>query len=68
MIHVVFQPSDGEQLKKSFDLDPSMRGDTICINDDFAVGPVINIFSDEGIGARKEWWRGVLAGGDYEGL
>ncbi|HMH20548.1 MAG TPA: DUF1835 domain-containing protein [Puia sp.] len=68
MIHIVFQPADAEQLKKSFELDPSMDGDMIRINDDFAVGPIGNIFTAEGIEARKEWWRGVLAGGDYEGL
>ena len=69
MIHVVFQANDAEVLKKSFELDSSMQGDVIRIADDFAVGPLKDIYSPAGIGARKQWWRKVhLAGGDYEGL
>lgn len=68
MIHIVFQEADVVVLKKSFSLDETLQGDVIQIKDDFAVGPIANIFSDEGIEARKQWWRHVLAGGDYEGL
>ena len=67
MIHVVFQHNDVLALKKSFDLDESLRGEVVEIKDDFAVGPIKDIFSEEGVSARKEWWRGVLAGGDYDG-
>ncbi len=68
MIHIVFQQSDIEALQKSFDLDKSMQGQIIQIKDDFAVGPLLNIYTEEGIEARKQWWRTVLAGGDYDGL
>ena len=68
MIHVVFQESDIEALQKSFDLDESLRGDIVQIKDDFAVGPLVNMYSEEGIEARKKWWREILAGGDYDGL
>jgi hypothetical protein len=68
MIHIVFQEADISALKKSFDLDETFRGNIIQIKDEFAVGPVTNIFSEEGIEARKQWWREVLRGGDYEGL
>lgn len=67
MIHIVFQRSDGDTLKKSFELDTSLQGDVFQIEDDFAVGPLKDIFLTEGWEARKEWWRGVLAGGDYDG-
>jgi hypothetical protein len=67
MIHIVFQRPDTEALKKSFELEASLQGDIIQIEDDFAVGPLKDIFSTEGWEARKEWWRGVLAGGDYDG-
>lgn len=67
MIHIVFQRNDVETLKKSFELDASLQGDIIQIEDDFAVGPLKDIFTAEGWEARKEWWRGVLAGGDYDG-
>ena len=68
MIHVVFQEADIEALRKSFELDSSMEGEIIQIKDDFAVGPLENIYSEEGIAARKAWWQEVLAGGDYQGL
>ena len=67
MIHIVFQRPDIDALKKSFELDAFMQGDVIQIEDDFAVGPLKDIHSTEGWEARREWWRGVLAGGDYDG-
>jgi hypothetical protein len=67
MIHIVFQEADVAALKKSFDLDDTLQGDVIQVKDDYAVGPIADIFSEEGIEARKHWWREVLAGGDYDG-
>ena len=68
MMHIVFQRSDVDTLKSAFELDPSFSGEVILIHDEFAVGPVANIYTDEGIAARKQWWRDILAGGDYDGL
>ncbi|MEO5997383.1 MAG: DUF3658 domain-containing protein [Chitinophagaceae bacterium] len=68
MIHIVFQEADINTLAKSFELDDTLRGDIIQIKDDFAVGPLEKIYTEEGIEARKQWWREVLVGGDYEGL
>jgi len=67
MIHIVFQRPDIDALKRSFELEPALRGDILQIEDDFAVGPLNDIYTREGWEARKEWWRGVLAGGDYDG-
>ena len=67
MIHIVFQEADIAALEKSFELDETLQGDIIQIKDDYAVGPLTNIFTDEGIAARKQWWHEVLAGGDYDG-
>jgi hypothetical protein len=67
MIHIVFQHNDIEALRSAFGLDPSFSGDVIQILDDFAVGPLSGIYAEEGIAARKQWWRDVLAGGDYDG-
>ncbi len=67
MIHIVFQYNDVEALRSAFGLDPSFSGDIIQIHDDFAVGPISGIYSEEGIATRKQWWRDVLAGGDYDG-
>jgi len=68
MIHIVFQKFDVDALTKSFELEPSMQGDVILIADDFAVGPLKDINTSDGWDARRQWWRDVLAGGDYEGL
>lgn len=67
MIHIVFQEADIAALEKSFELDETLQADIIQIKDDYAVGPIININTAEGIEARKQWWREVLAGGDYDG-
>jgi hypothetical protein len=67
MIHIVFQRPDTEAIKKSFELEDSLRGDILQVEDDFAVGPLSDIYSTEGWEARREWWRTVLAGGDYDG-
>ena len=67
MIHVVFQQSDIAALRKSFELDKSLSGDILQIKDDFAVGPISNIFSLEGIETRMDWWREILKNGDYQG-
>lgn len=68
MTHIVFQQADIEALQKSFELERSLEGTIIEIKDDFAVGPLEDIYATEGIERRKKWWREVLAGGDYEGL
>src|SRR6187549_1114364 len=67
MIHIVFQEADIAALEKSFELDETLRADIVQIKDDYAVGPLNNLYSEEGREARKQWWRDVLAGGDYEG-
>ncbi len=67
MIHIVFQHSDIAALKSALALDPSFAGDVIQICDEFAVGPISGIYTEEGIAARKQWWRDVLAGGDNDG-
>ena len=67
MIHIVFQEADIAALEKSFELDETLRADIIQIKDDYAVGPLMDIYSTNGIETRKHWWKDVLAGGDYDG-
>ena len=67
MIHVVFQHNDVDALRKSFELDEALSGQVVEIKDDYAVGPLKNIYTEEGIAARMDWWRKVLAGGDRDG-
>jgi hypothetical protein len=67
MIHIVFNEADVTVLKAAIELDENLQGEVVQVKDDFAVGPLTDIYIGEGITARKEWWREVLAGGDYDG-
>jgi len=67
MIHIVFNEADVKVLQQVLLLDESLVGDIVLIKDDYAVGPLNNIYIGEGIEARKQWWRDILAGGDYDG-
>ncbi|HSY61250.1 MAG TPA: DUF3658 domain-containing protein [Cytophaga sp.] len=67
MIHVVFNEADVALLQKAIEMDESLAGEIVQIKDDYAVGPLENIYVGEGIEARKQWWRAVLEGGDYNG-
>jgi hypothetical protein len=60
MIHIVFQQADIDVLKKAFELDETMAGDIVEIKDDYAVGPIQNIYETEGYQQRREWWKGLL--------
>jgi Protein of unknown function/Domain of unknown function (DUF1835) len=68
MIHIVFQLNDIDTLKKAAAFDGSLAGEIIQIEDDFAVGPVSAIDSKEGFEMRKQWWREITAGGNYDGI
>jgi len=67
MIHIVFNEADVKVLEAAVALDESLAGEVIQVKDDYAVGPISDIYIGEGINARKEWWTEVLAGGDYDG-
>ena len=67
MIHIVFNQPDVAVLKGAIELDETLQGEVVQIKDDYAVGPLNNIYVGDGIEARKQWWREVLAGGDYDG-
>ena len=67
-MHIVFQQEDINTLSRSFDLDDSLRAKIILIKDDYAVGPLKDIYSPEGIEERKNWWKNVLGGSDFSEL
>jgi hypothetical protein len=67
MIHIVFQEADVAVLQEAINLDESLHGRILQIKDDFAVGPLAGIYTEEGISARKDWWRNVLRGSDIDG-
>jgi Protein of unknown function/Domain of unknown function (DUF1835) len=64
MIHIVFNTADKDVLQKAIDLDESLAGEIVEVKDDYAVGPVSDLYTPEGRAARNEWWKQVLAGGD----
>jgi Domain of unknown function (DUF1835)/Protein of unknown function len=68
MIHIVFQKNDIDTLNEAISLDETLQGEVIQIKDDFAVGPLLKIYTEEGSDARKQWWRTVLTGGDYDDM
>ena len=68
MIHIVFNEPDIEVIAKAIELDESLSGEIVVVRDDYAVGPLENIFTSGGAELRKQWWQSVLVGGDYDNL
>ncbi|MEO6314417.1 MAG: DUF1835 domain-containing protein [Chitinophagaceae bacterium] len=67
MIHIVFNEADTTVLTQAIEMDAALAGEVLQVKDDYAVGPLVNIYTEEGIAARNQWWKEVLAGGDYDG-
>jgi hypothetical protein len=66
MIHIVFNTSDIAAIESAIELDESLSGKIIEIKDDYAVGPLMDIYEAEGYQARRDWWKEVLAHSPYE--
>jgi hypothetical protein len=66
MIHIVFNTADIAALEQAIELDESLSGKIIEIKDDYAVGPLLDIYETEGYQARRDWWKEVLAHSPYE--
>ena len=65
MIHIVFQQDDVRLLKEAIELDPSMQGEIFEIKDEWGVGPLQNLDTDEGWDARLTWWKTQIEGSPY---
>jgi len=65
MIHIVFQQSDIDTLQQAIQLDESLNGAIIQIKDDFAVGPLLNLDTDEGWNERGNWWKNLIECSPY---
>jgi hypothetical protein len=57
IIHIVFQEADIEVLKKAQELDETLAGDVQIVRDDYAVGPIKDIYETEGYQARRNYWK-----------
>ena len=66
MIHIVFNTADMPVLQAAIDLDESLSGNIIEIKDDYAVGPLWNIFETEGYQQRRDWWKSLLQFSPWE--
>jgi len=66
MIHIIFNAADGNLIKDVIKLDESLGGNVLQIKDDFAVGPLLDIETDEGWNSRVSWWRELLKNSPYE--
>lgn len=60
MIHIVFEQANVEVLSKAIELDETLQGDIVEIKDDYAVGPIIDIYETEGYQQRRDWWKELL--------
>ena len=65
MIHIVFQQSDVEVLQQAMELDETLKGEIFEIKDEWGVGPLSGLDTDEGWNARLEWWRSLLIDTPY---
>jgi hypothetical protein len=65
MIHIVFQEADVAVLKEAMEMEPALQGEIFEIKDEWGVGPLIDIDTDEGWKARQEWWRILLKDSPY---
>lgn len=53
-------------MQKVQELDESLAGLVVQIKDDYAVGPVANIYETEGYQQRRNWWNQLLEGSPYK--
>lgn len=66
MIHIVFNASEVNLMKEVIKLDEGLTGTVLQVKDDFAVGPLDGIESEEGWNSRMTWWRELLKSSPYE--
>jgi hypothetical protein len=65
MIHVVFNESEVALMNEVIGLDDSLAGEVVQIKDDYAVGPLLQLDTDEGWQARHDWWMSLLENSHY---
>ncbi|HEU4470764.1 MAG TPA: DUF1835 domain-containing protein [Flavisolibacter sp.] len=65
MIHIVFQQADIDVLTRAIELDESLQGRVEIIRDDYAVGPIENLYETEGYQQRRDWWKALLEQSPY---
>ncbi len=66
MTHIVFEQANVAALQNAIALDESLQGDIVEIKDDYAVGPVIDIYEAYGYQQRRDWWTALLEFSPYK--
>lgn len=66
MIHIVFETANVEALQKAVELDETIAGNIVEIKDDYAVGPIAEIYETEGYQQRRNWWATLLEFSPYQ--
>lgn len=66
MIHIVFNESEVKLMQEVIALDETLTGEVIQVKDDFAVGPLAGIDTEEGWNERVQWWKNLLQGSPYK--
>lgn len=65
MIHIVFETANVAALQQAIELDESLQGSIVEIKDDYAVGPLGDIYETEGYQTRRDWWKNLLEYSPY---
>ncbi len=65
MIHIVFNTADIAAIEAAIELDETLAGKVVEFKDDYAVGPLLDIYETEGYQARRDWWQNVLVNSPY---
>jgi hypothetical protein len=65
MLHIVFQQDDVQLLKEAIKLDETLQGEVFDIKDEWGVGPLKELGTEEGWTTRQNWWREMLVGSPY---
>ncbi len=66
MIHLVFETANMAILQSAIDMDETLAGKIIEIMDDYAVGPLGDIYETDGYQIRRDWWKELLQHSPYE--
>lgn len=65
MIHIVFETANVAALQQAIELDETLQGNIVEIKDDYAAGPLGDIYETEGYQARRDWWKSLLEFSPY---
>ena len=66
MIHIVFQTADVALMEQAMELDSSLQGKIFEIKDEWGVGPLAALETEEGWQARLEWWKELYKDSPYD--